>query len=113
MTGHGGTAFREWLTGAVRGSAPIREQLLNRLRFADQLPVSVLRRFLGEAMRETQTELDDLAREGKTQNYPDAGTQPLHSMALEARFTADRRWLDAVGQLVEAAASQAQVTRVK
>jgi len=103
MTTQGGTAFRDWLTGVSRGSVPVRDQLLNRLRFADQLSGAELRRFLGEAMRECEAELDDLTQEIRAVKSHNEGAKLLHSMALEARLAAERRWLEAVQQFVESA----------
>jgi DNA-binding PadR family transcriptional regulator len=103
MTAKGGTAFQQWLTRMAKGSLPVRDQLLNRLRFADQLSGSDLHRFLNEAVRECRAELEQLTQESKAVKSQRGGAKSLHSMALEARLVADRRWLEAVQQLVETA----------
>ena len=103
MTAEGGTVFQQWLTRVARGSLPVRDQLLNRLRFADRLSGSVLLRFLKEAVQECQAELEDLGRERRALKDQNGGANPLHSRAIEARLVADRRWLEAVQQLVETA----------
>jgi DNA-binding PadR family transcriptional regulator len=97
VTPEGISSFREWLTSVPQAGGPIAEQVLNRLRFAERLPGSALRRLLERAVRACQAELDGLQREGD----PSIETKPLHSMALEARVAAERRWLDELRQLVE------------
>lgn len=100
MTRKGGTAFRQWLAGGSRGAAPVRDQLLNRLRFADQVPQPTLRRLLAEALKECEGELGDLKRERKAQ-ATDGFITPLHNLALQARLVAYQRWLAEVGELLE------------
>jgi len=100
LTRKGGTAFRQWLAGGSRGAAPIRDQLLNRLRFADQVPPPTLRRLVAEALKECEGELGDLERERKAQ-ATDGFVTSLHSLALQARLVAYQRWLSEVGELLE------------
>jgi DNA-binding PadR family transcriptional regulator len=97
VTPEGSASFGEWLASPPLAGGPVAEQVLNRLRFAERLPGSALRRLLDGAVRACQTELDGLRREGD----PSIETKPLHSMALEARVAAERRWLDELRQLVE------------
>jgi DNA-binding PadR family transcriptional regulator len=106
MTSAGRTAFRQWLTGEPHGSAPIRDQLLNRLRFADQLPGAVLQRFLHAAIRECEAELEDVRCERQQTHVGDVAPEPLLIRALHARLVAHQRWLDDVRQLVETADRQ-------
>jgi DNA-binding PadR family transcriptional regulator len=104
MTRKGGTAFRQWLVGGSRGAAPVRDQLLNRLRFAEQVPQPALRRLVAEAVKECEGELGDLKRERSVQ-ATDGFVTPLHSLALQARLVAYQRWLAEVGDLLESGAA--------
>lgn len=111
MTRKGGTAFGQWLNGGSRGAAPVRDQLLNRLRFEDQVPRTVLRRLITEAMKECDGELADLKRERRAQATAGVVTS-LHSLALQERLTAYQRWLGEVGKLLEARpAAQRETSR--
>ena len=103
MTRKGEAGFRQWLAGGSRGVTPVRDQLLNRLRFADQVPRPVLTRLVSEAIKECQAELDDLASTGKDRSR-DGDVTPLHRLALQARLVAYQRWLLEVRNLVEGSA---------
>ena len=97
----GRSAFRQWLASLPHGRVPVREQVLNRLRFSDRLPISALQRLLEEAVRACQTELETLRRHETPGGDPAAEPRPLHCMAVEARLLADRRWLDELQLLIE------------
>jgi DNA-binding PadR family transcriptional regulator len=103
MTRKGEASFRQWLTGGSRGVTPVRDQLLNRLRFADQVPRPVLTRLVSEAIKECQAEIDDLNRTGKARPC-EGDVTPLHRLALQARLVAYQRWLAEVRNLVEGSA---------
>ncbi len=103
MTKKGEGSFRQWLTGSSRGATPVRDQLLNRLRFADQVPRPVLTRLVSEAIKECQAEIDDLSRTDRDRPC-DADVTPLHRLALQARLVAYQRWLVEVSRLVEGSA---------
>jgi DNA-binding PadR family transcriptional regulator len=105
MTRKGEGSFRQWLTGSSRGATPVRDQVLNRLRFADQVPRPVLTRLASEAIKECQAEIDDLSRTGRDRPC-DADVTPLHRLALQARLVAYQRWLVEVSRLVEGSAPE-------
>ena len=100
-TVQGRSIFLKWLTSLPHGSGPVREQVLNRLRFSHRLPASAMRCLLEEAARECQEELENLHRHKKSSGSLDGEVSSLHLMATEARLAADRRWLNEVRSLVE------------
>jgi DNA-binding PadR family transcriptional regulator len=101
----GATVFGRWLAGPPRGGAPVREQLLLRLRFSDQLPDAALRRLVRDAMRECVAEQRELHAALRAAAGVPAGAQALVSLALEKRLAADRSWLAEMTRLVDAGAS--------
>jgi DNA-binding PadR family transcriptional regulator len=101
MTREGRAAFRDWLTGPTCARLPLRDQLLERLRFAEQLPGSVLRRLLDDGRWECHAERDALTGEAALTKGSEATTGALYALALEARLLADLRWLRATRRLLE------------
>jgi hypothetical protein len=101
MTVEGRTRFRRWLTSLPKGGGPIREHVLDRLRFSECLPSTALQRLLAEARRECENQIDALRRDGVDAATRDASGKALHAMALEARLAADKRWLDEVRALAD------------
>jgi DNA-binding PadR family transcriptional regulator len=117
MTREGRARFRRWLTSLPKGGGPIREHVLDRLRFSECLPSTALQRLLAEARRECENQIDSLRREGVDAAARGSAGKPLHAMALEARLAADKRWLDEVRALADqwsrcAAAGAVPVTAV-
>ena len=100
-TVQGRSIFLRWLTSLPHGSALVREQVLNRLRFSHRLPASAIRCLLAEAARECQEELGNLHRHKKSLGGLYGEVNSLHFMAVEARLAADQRWLDEIRSLVE------------
>ena len=109
ITRAGQASFERWLGGPPRGAIPVREQLLQRLRFADAVPEAVLRRFVRDAQRECTAELAALrvasCPPGNADDDPirPGGARPFMLMALERRLHADRAWLADMERLVDAA----------
>jgi hypothetical protein len=101
MTAEGRTRFRRWLTSLPKGGGPIREHVLDRLRFSECLPSTALQRLLAEARRECETQIDALRGDGVDAATRHASGKALHAMALEARLAADKRWLDEVRALAD------------
>jgi len=97
----GRSTFLKWLTSLPQGSGSMREQVLNRLRFSERLPGSALRCLLQEAARECQEELAVLQRKERSAGAPEAPAKGLHAMAVEARLSADQRWLEDIRSLIE------------
>jgi DNA-binding PadR family transcriptional regulator len=95
VTPAGRSTFSRWLMSIPEGAGPIRDQLLDRLRFADRLPESALQRLLAEAVRECEAALEKLRHRPRGGGATD-DTSRLHSMAVEARLAAERRWLDEI-----------------
>jgi DNA-binding PadR family transcriptional regulator len=110
ITPAGTTAFQRWLTGPPRGAVPVRDQLLQRLHFADAFAGSALRRFLRDAARECAAELDAVrathapAADGR--ETPGAASA-LVALALDRRLSADRDWLAEIERLLDADGSRA------
>jgi DNA-binding PadR family transcriptional regulator len=100
VTARGAAAFGDWLTAVPRGPLPLRDQVLNRLRFAARLPRGVLAGFLREAIDECEAELDDLARAGDGVSEPRIGGRPVLSLAVKMRLAADRGWLTEAARLL-------------
>jgi DNA-binding PadR family transcriptional regulator len=113
ITRAGEVAFRRWLGGPARGSLPVRDQLLHRLRFGNQIPPASLRRLLRDAVRECEADLTDLrSAAGQTNgangaNGSTGDGRALLSMALEHRLAADRRWLAEATRFVDASGADA------
>ncbi len=102
ITRAGEAAFRRWLAGPARGSAPIRDQLLHRLRFESLIPPASLRRLLRDAVRECEADLADLRSAACHLNGPNGdGRAALLSIALERRLAADRSWLAEATRFVD------------
>jgi DNA-binding PadR family transcriptional regulator len=107
ITRAGEAAFRRWLSGPARGSAPVRDQLLHRLRFGDQLPPAALRRLLRDAVRECEADLADLrSATGQLNgaNGVSGDGRALLASALERRLVADRSWLVDAARLIDVSA---------
>jgi DNA-binding PadR family transcriptional regulator len=105
ITRAGEAAFRRWLAGPARGSAPVRDQLLHRLRFGDLIPPASLRRLLHEAVRECEADLADLRSAARRRNGSDGDGTTLLSIALEHRLAADRSWLAEAARFIDARSS--------
>jgi DNA-binding PadR family transcriptional regulator len=114
VTPAGVTAFRRWLTGPPRGAAPIRDQLIQRLHFADAFPGPALKRFLRDAERECVAELDALrvayAPAASGGEIPGAA-RVLVAVALGRRLSADREWLAEIDKLLETEGSRGGTER--
>jgi DNA-binding PadR family transcriptional regulator len=104
ITRAGEATFRRWLAGPARGSAPIRDQLLHRLRFGDLIPPATLRRLLRDAVRECDADLADLRSAARHHNGSNGDGTTLLSIALEHRLAADRSWLAEATRFVETGA---------
>jgi DNA-binding PadR family transcriptional regulator len=101
VTAQGRSIFLKWLTSLPHdGSAPVREQVLNRLRFSHRLPASDVRCLLEEAALECQEELGNIHRHKRSSAGLYGEVNSLHLIAVEARLAADRRWLDEIRSLV-------------
>ncbi len=109
ITAAGAAAFRRWLTGPPRGAVPVRDQLLQRLRFVDALPERALKRLVRDAVRECMAEQEALraaARVTATGTREMSGAaRALMAMALERRVAADRGWLAELERLARPDAS--------
>ena len=102
MTAHGESCFGRWLKHIPRGTPAPCQQLLDRLRFAEQLPQNVLLRLLDEAAHECQREIEGLGQpEPSTRDTGKDTRRQLHASALKARMADDRCWLEEVRRLVQ------------
>ena len=101
LTRAGETAFRRWLAGPARGAAPVRDQLLHRLRFEYLIPAASLRRLLREAARECEADLAGLRTAARRGNGASGAGTTLLSIALEHRLAADRNWLTEAARVVD------------
>jgi DNA-binding PadR family transcriptional regulator len=104
VTPDGAAAFRAWLTSVPHGPEPLRDQMLNRLRFVDRLPPAVVESLLREAVGECDAELEALRRHQSLSGATEGrlgGVKPLVGRLMEMRLVADRRWLDEVRRLIE------------
>lgn len=98
ITQRGEADFSEWLRSVPEGSGTTSESVLDRLRFAEQLPGAVLLRLIDEAHRECERKVEELAKyELKGERTP---MSQRYARALRARLGADRLWLDEIRQLV-------------
>jgi hypothetical protein len=104
ITRAGEATFRRWLAGPARGSAPIRDQLLHRLRFGNLIPPAALRRLLRDAVRECDADLADLRSAARHHDGANGDGTALLSIALEHRLAADRTWLAEAARFVETGA---------
>ena len=108
MTASGRSRFRLWLRSAPRGSGPLRDRVINRLRFADLLPPADLESLLEDAARECRIELEEIQRQrGETCDWKGA-VSSLHLMAIEARLAADRRWLNEIRRVLDRSSNQSE-----
>jgi hypothetical protein len=101
ITSLGESSFQRWLTGVHRESPVARDQLFNRLRFAEQLPAGVLLDSIDDAVRTCKRDLDELR--SKPHCGSDSVTSELYTMALGAHLVAERGWLEEVRKLAEQA----------
>jgi DNA-binding PadR family transcriptional regulator len=101
ITRRGESRFRRWLTGTHNEFHLTPDQLLNRLRFADQLSAGVMLGLIDDTGRACQRALENLPQHTgyKTDSAPP--TNELYTMALEARLAAEQGWLEKVRKLVE------------
>jgi len=111
-TVQGRSIFLKWLTSLPHGSGPVREQVLNRLRFSHRLPAPAMRYLLEEAARECQEELGNLHRHKKSTGSLYGEVKSLHLMAVEARLAADQQWLGEIRSLVEGSTRHADAGAV-
>jgi DNA-binding PadR family transcriptional regulator len=104
ITRAGEATFRRWLAGPARGSTPIRDQLLQRLRFGDLIPPAALRRLLRDAVRECDADLAHLRSAARHHDGSNGNGTTLLSIALEQRLAADRSWLAEAARFVDTGA---------
>jgi DNA-binding PadR family transcriptional regulator len=99
ITPEGESCFRQWLRSLPRGSRAIADELLLRLQFADRLPGGALLTLIDEAVHACENDLEEL--KASAHGVGTGEPQGVYAMALEARLTADRRWLEDVRRLAE------------
>jgi DNA-binding PadR family transcriptional regulator len=99
ITPRGEACFSTWLNTVPEANGTTCDQVLDRLRFADRLPGTVLLHLIDEAERELERKAEELekyeaASEGARMNRQ-------YAPALRARLAADRGWLAEVRRLAK------------
>lgn len=104
ITASGRSALHGWLT-RIPDRGVTCEQLLDRLRFADRLPRECLIRWIDAALSRCDEELG--AIEATSSSHPRSGAEdPAYAMAMKARLTADRCWIEELRRRVERSAPE-------
>jgi DNA-binding PadR family transcriptional regulator len=102
VTKQGAHAFERWLSTIPEDSGQACEQLLERLRFADQMPCETVMRLIDTAARQCQQGIEELA--GDAGGEEAAGP---YAIALKARLADGRCWLEEVRRLIQETLSEA------
>lgn len=100
LTARGEARFRQWLIPGPATPEGSPEELLRRLRFAEEVPIPTLRLWLDQALHACRAELAAINPCPKPTPEPRGEVGQLYTRALRARLVAQKRWLEEVLRLV-------------
>lgn len=100
LTERGEARFRQWLIPGPAAAEGSPEELLRRLRFAEEVPRPTLRRWLDQALHACRADLATIKRCSTPAPEPGGDVGQLYTQALRARLVAQKRWLEEVLRLV-------------
>lgn len=101
ITPRGEACFSKWMKTVPEENGTTCDQVLDRLRFADRLPGTVLLRLIDDAERELERKAEELEKYELTSEGARMNRQ--YASALRARLTADRGWLAEIRRRAEEA----------